>query len=101
MEKSKYMVELDTTPNVKPAIIYSIDELFAYVVEIKYKNKNYFLKKNDRPLQFGNLKDARDAAIKEKAEIAYLALSKTSEETDLSTCHADHQDRYDYSIIEL
>lgn len=88
-------------PNIKTAIIYSIDHIFAYTVEIKEGDSSYYIARKGEVLQFGNMEDARQAAIKENAQEAYLALSKTSEETDLTTCHSNHQDRYDYSPIYL
>ncbi len=92
---------IDINPNIKTAIIYAIDHIFSYIVEIKEGNTSYYIENKGEVLQFGNMEDARQAAIKEKVQEAYLALSKTSEETDLTTCHANHQDHYDYSPIQL
>ena len=89
-------------PNIKTAIIYSIDEIFIYLVEIRMGDKHHFISVNGvEPAEFGNLEGARQAALKEKVQKAYLALSKTYEENDLTTCHANHDDRYDYSPIPL
>ncbi|TAK74406.1 MAG: hypothetical protein EPO11_06960 [Gammaproteobacteria bacterium] len=92
---------LNINPQVKTAIIYSLDDLCGYSVEIKYQGKSHYLTKNDHLIIFGNMKDAREAVINEKAQVAYLALSKTMEEPDLSTCHTRPQDQYDYSLIKL
>ena len=101
MKKSTYKNFIDINPNIKTAIIYSIDHLFSYTVEIKEGKNSYYVASKDGPLKFDNMENARQAALKENVQLAYLALSKTHEETDLSTCHADHQDRYDYSPITL
>ncbi|HVY53310.1 MAG TPA: hypothetical protein VHA13_02205 [Gammaproteobacteria bacterium] len=93
---------INTNANKKIAIIYSLDYLFVYIIEIKDgKNSYYICSSNNEPIQFGNLADARKAALKEKAEQAYLALSKTDEENDLSTCHANHQNHFDYTPLTL
>ncbi len=101
MKKSTYQNFIELNPDIKTAIIYSVDHLFAYTVEIKEGNSSYYIADKKGPLMFGNMEDARQAAIKENVKVAYLALSKTYEEPDISTCHADHQDRYDYSPIIL
>ena len=100
-KKSTYQHLIKINPNIKTAIIYSVDHLFSYTIEIKEGDKSYYIKNKDEIRTFGNMEDARQAAIKENVQEAYLALSKTYEETDLSTCHANHQDRYDYSPVTL
>ena len=91
---------LQLDPNIKTAIIYSLDHLFAYIIQIWESNKSYYLTKGDEIIKYGNLEDARLAAIKENVKKAYLALSNTYEETDETTCHAKNQ-RFDYSEINL
>jgi hypothetical protein len=99
--KSTYRHLINVDPTIKTAIIYSIDELFAYTVEIKEGDHSYYLTDKGEARQFGNMENARQAAVKENAQEAYLALSKTYEEPDLQTCHANHQERYDYNKIPL
>lgn len=100
-KKSTYQNQVKINPYVRTAIIYSMDDLFAYTVEIKDGKHSYYLSKKGEPLKFGNMAYARQAAINENAQEAYLALSKTYEEVDLSTCHSTLQDRYDYSPMVL
>lgn len=88
-------------PNVKRAIIYAIDDLFGYTVEIKDKNKSYYLTNGSEPILFNNMGDARQAAIKENVVEAYLALSKTYEETSLNDTPKKKEERFDYSVIGL
>lgn len=92
--------EFQTDPNIKAAIIYSLDHLFAYIVEIRKGNHSEYLKEADEIIKYGNLEDARRAAIHEKVKVAYLALSNTYEEVDATTCHANHL-HFDYSEINL
>jgi len=99
--KSTYSSQISLDPTRKTAIIYSLDELNAYSIEINVGGKSYYLRDHNKLITYGNMKEAREAAIREKAQVAYLALTKTSEETDISTCHANHQDRYDYMLIPL
>jgi len=99
--KSTYCKKIEISPNIKTAIIYSLDDLFAYVVAIKEGKKEYYISEKNSVLKFGNMAEAKQAALKEKVSAAYLALSKTYEEPDLSTCHANHQDSYDYVLITL
>ncbi|MGQ3888587.1 hypothetical protein ACQUW5_06085 [Legionella sp. CNM-1927-20] len=88
-------------PNVKTAIIYSLDDLFAYTVEIKEADRSYYIADGQDPISFGNMKDAREAAIKEGAIEAYLALSKTYDKTGINNLDQTHQERFDYSPIKL
>lgn len=99
--KSIYHKQMSIDPQIKTAVIYSVDHLYVYLVEIKEANTSYYLTREGEPLRFNNLDEARQAAIQERVKQAYLALSKTYEEVDLSTCHADHQDRYDYMKVSL
>lgn len=99
--KSTYKHQLEFQPHLKIAIIYSLEELFAYAVEIKEMMQSKYLSEGGEISKFGNMDDARNAALKAGAQVLYLALPKTSEETDISTCHADHQERYDYEEIPL
>ncbi|MCD6048510.1 MAG: hypothetical protein K0S08_2157 [Gammaproteobacteria bacterium] len=86
----------------RTAIIYSLDDVFAYIVEIKEGDKSYYIcMKNNEPVQFGNMADARQAALDKNAKEAYLALSKTYEENDLTTAHGIRQPHYDYIPLSL
>ncbi len=91
-------VEID--PQKKTAIIYSVDDLFVFIVEIKENGNSYFLKKNGEPVTFANMKDAREAAVNENAVVAYLALSKTYDETGLNSGEISKK-RYTYSPVPL
>ena len=90
-------------PHIKTAIIYSVDDLFVYIIKIIAGEQSYYISsKEGKPIQFGNLEEAREAALKEKAEEAYLALSKTYEETDIKGRPLmKHEDRFDYSQMIL
>ena len=92
---------LEINPNVKTAIIYSLEDLFAYTVEIREADKRYYVANNEGPISFGNMKDARDAAIKEGAVAGYLALSKTYDKTGINNPNQNPQERFDYSPINL
>lgn len=87
----------------KTAIIYSVDDLFVYIVKITAGDKcHYISSRKNEPIQFGNLEEARLAALKEKVEKIYLALSKTYEEIDIKSCPMNkNDDRYDYLPITL
>lgn len=90
---------MNIDPNVKTAVIYSIDELHMYVVNIYLKNKT---KNNCNQLstKFGNLEEVREACKSNGVKKAYLALSKTYEEVDrLSQDH--YKMSYDYLDFEL
>ena len=88
--------------NKKIAIIYSVDELFCYIVEIRKNNESYLVGSEINPEKFGNLEEARRACIKHKAEKGFLALSKTYEEVDASSDNAPFlSDRYDYIPVSL
>lgn len=88
-------------PNIRTAIVYSVDDLFSYTVEIRQGDHSYFISKENQPIRFGNMEDARQAAIRENAAEAYLTLSKTYEEADPKTCAVSPNDRYDYSPVPL
>jgi len=96
-------IDEDSRNISKTAIIYSVDDLFVYIVKITYGDEyHYISSRKNEPIQFGNLEEARKAVLKEKVEKAYLALSKTYEETDIQSCPANKDDdRYDYSLITL
>ena len=94
--------KIKINPNVKTAIIYSIENLYAYIIEIKEGNKHYYISSKGEPLKFGNMEEARGAILKENVKEAYLALSKTSVESDLSSAKINnYADSYDYSPIPL
>lgn len=89
-------------PRLKTAVIYAIEQLFAYTIEIKEGNASYYISNKEGPVIFKNVEDARQAALKEGAKEAYLALSKTSQESDLSSFSSKKlEDRFDYSPIPL
>jgi hypothetical protein len=97
-----FVMDKKINPDLKTAIIYSIDNLYAYTVEIRTGSKSYFVSNKGEPSLFGNMEEARAAALHENVEEAFLALSKTFEEADLtSSSHGQIQDRYDYSRIPL
>lgn len=88
--------------NVRTAIIYSIDDLLFYIVEIRYHHQNYFIGNKDSPKKFGNLKDARMACLDHQAEEGFLALSKTYDEVDSSCDNKNvNGERFDYINIKL
>lgn len=87
-------------PAVKTAIFYSVDHLFNYVIEIREGHHSYFISHKNHITQFGNLDSARKAALKEGVRAAFMALSKTYEEPDLSTCH-HQQEHFDYQPLSL
>lgn len=91
---------LSLNKHMKAAIIYSVDHLFSYIIQIRDGNKSYFLSENNEIIKFGNMDDARRALLRHNVKVAFLALSKTSEETDLTTCHTKHGN-FDYSPVKL
>lgn len=93
-------MDISINPHIKTAIIYSLDDLYAYHIEITGNGKRYYLTNRGKPICYGNMKDVLEAVIKENVQEAYLALSKTYEEVDATTCHANH-DHYDYIRITL
>lgn len=84
------------------AIIYSVDDLFEFIVEIHCQGNSYFIGKAKQPDKFGNLEDATTASRDHKVEEAYLALSKTYQETDSTTDYPNRSSsRYDYQKVPL
>lgn len=83
------------------AIIYSLDDLFVYTVEIKEGDTRYYLMQGDDPILFANIQDAKRAALKENIQQAYLALSKTYDEIGMATVAEGRHDKYEYSPIAL
>jgi hypothetical protein len=94
--------EIHIDPNKRTAVIYSVDDLVAYIVEINYQHKSYFIEENKRAVLFGNLAEAKEAALKHHAEEAFLALSKTYQEVDMSNDNPRYcSGRYDYIRVGL
>jgi hypothetical protein len=87
--------------NKRTAIIYSIEDLGHYIIQIWNHNKKYYIG-DDAPIQYANLADARKAAKAHQAEVAYLALSKTYEEVDSTTENLQDQIKHhDYMLLTL
>lgn len=95
--REKYKIN----PQVKTAIIYSLDDLFAYSVEIVEGESRYFVTNNGEPASFGNMQQAREAAINEKAVEAYQALSRTYEGPGKDNPNENRTKQYDYMPIPL
>lgn len=91
--------------NVRTAIFYSISDIGEYLVEIRHHNQQYFISHGTDPDRFGNLGEAKRAALKQHAEQAYLALDKTYEEVEVSTSTtakpADQSRHFDYVPVTL
>ena len=86
--------------NIRAGIIYSVDELFMYVVKIYYENENYYVEKDGEPEKFGNLDDAKKACLKHKTEEIYLALSNTYDELHPATdTPKNPPPRYEYQKL--
>lgn len=86
--------------NKKIAIIYSLDDLFAYVVKIYHRGDSYYVGSNNEPEKFGNIDGAKKACQKHRVEEAYLALSNSYQELDATTDNpSDPMPRYDYKRI--
>jgi hypothetical protein len=86
------------------AIIYSIDEISYYQVEIRHHDESHLLFDLDnKPKSFKSLSEAKKAASAHGAEIAYLALSTTYHELDLSNDFPNDKfnHRYDYVLVDL
>lgn len=92
--------ELKINTDIRTAIVYAVDELFYYIVEIHHQKKSCYIGNDNMPDKFGNMEDVVKACHKHKVKQAYIALSKTYQETDLTT---DQQElsRYDYMPIKL
>lgn len=84
------------------AIIYSLDNLFAYSIYIYHREKSYYIGKKSRPDTFRNMQEAIKACHNHKADIAYLALSNTYQEVDATTDSLHTRSpRYDYQKVTL
>lgn len=92
--------ELKIDTDTRTAIVYTVDELFYYIIEIHYQDKSYFIGEDNNPDKFGNMEDVVKACHKNKVEKAYIALSKTYQETDLVTDQLGLS-RFDYMPIKL
>ncbi len=85
----------------RTAIIYTISDLAVYIVEVCYEDQCYFIKKSKEEIeQYGNLKDAREAALAHHAEEAFLALDTTYEEME-PLSDSKKRARFDYMPIHL
>lgn len=100
MSISEY--EILRNKNKRIAIIYSLDDLFAYFVKICHQENSYYIGKEDNPDTFGNIEQAKKACRAYKVEEAYLALSNTYREVDATSDTPTHPiPRYDYKKILL
>jgi len=82
------------------AIIYSIDDLGSYIVEIHYHGNKFYVGSKNNPRQFLNLADAKEAALKNRATVTFLALSKTYEQMDMHASYIkESAQRFDYIRI--
>ncbi|MBA2648731.1 MAG: hypothetical protein H0U75_03870 [Legionella sp.] len=88
-------------PQLKTAIVYSLDDLFAYTIEIKEGNQSYYIADGQGPTLFGNMGEVRKVLIKEGVAEAFLALSKTYDEIGLGNLNPNMQERYEYSPLNL
>jgi len=94
------MDELKLKPNKRVAIIYSLDDLFAYIVKICHHKTSYYVGNNNQPEKFGNIGEAKKACRTHKAEEAYLALSNSYQELDSTTDDPNNpMPRYDYQKV--
>jgi hypothetical protein len=103
MTSSIAQTELEIDSNKLTAVIYSIDELGYFHLELHHHGKNYFVTVNDEPKVFHNINEAKKAALAEKAEIGYLALSATYQEFtgNGNVPLSQSNRRYDYQLISL
>lgn len=101
-KKSISQMEKLINEKVKTAFIYSVDDLFFYIIEIRHKDKSRFINEKDKVIQFGNLETVRGICHQEKVERAFIALSKTYQEVD-GTCDPTKMttDRFDYFPFTL
>lgn len=85
------------------AFIYSISDLFAYIVEIRHHHQSYIIGNRSEPDKFHNLSDAKNAAKSHHALKCFLALDKTYQEvaSDLHFCSHKEEGRYDYVALDL
>jgi hypothetical protein len=95
-------LELKPDKNIKTAIIYSLDDLFTYIIKICYQENSYYIENGDQLEKFGNINEAKKACRKHNVEEAYLALSNSYQELDSTTDKLhDPMPRYDYQKIIL
>lgn len=89
-------------PNVKTAIIYSISETGAYLVEIHYQSQNYTINENNLPISFANFALAKEAAAQQGATTGYQALENVYQEIGTSTKQSSNNNaRYEYVPIQF
>ena len=94
--------ELPYDKSKRIAIIYSIDDLFAYIIKICDQENSYYIGNNDHPEKFGNIDEAKKACRKHNVVEAYLALSNSYQELDSTTDKPyDPMARYDYQKVIL
>lgn len=98
--------EIKIDHSIKTAVIYTVDEIGTYLVEVRHLNDQYFISNKNFPVSFSNLSEALKAARHEGIAQAFLALSKTSEEVGLDRASIDpkirsHQYQYDYLKLEI
>lgn len=93
--------ELQQDKNKKIAFIYSLDDLFVFIVKIRFQRNSYFIG-GEQPQKFDNLDDAKKSCRAHKVEEAYLALSNSYQELDATTDKIyEPMPRYDYQKISL
>lgn len=94
--------ELKCDKNKKVAIIYSLDDLFAYIIKICHQENSYYIGNDSQPVKFGNMEEAKRVCRQHNVEEAYLALSNAYQELDSTTDKPhDPMPRYDYQKIIL
>ncbi len=95
--KSISQTENPIDESKRTAIIYSINDIGEYIIEIRHQQENYFVTRGKEPEKFGNLADAKTAAHKQAVEITFLALHKTYQEVEADkTGRADEASQFDY-----
>ena len=67
--------------SVPTAIIYSIQDLSHFTVAIHHQGKAEFIQKSGSPEVFLSVAQAKQAALANKAEKGYMALSVACQET--------------------
>ena len=94
--------ELSINQNERVAIIYSIDDVSYYTVEIRFEGESYFIKHKKLPVTYASINEAKKAARSHKAVTGYMALSSTYQEVGVSLLDTDvKRARYDYMKIDL
>ncbi|HAF87226.1 MAG: hypothetical protein CMF38_01930 [Legionellaceae bacterium] len=89
-------------PNIKTAVIYTIKETNAFLVEIHDNQESYFLKEQDDPIQYTSLVNAKAAAVNAGATKGYQALDNLYDEVGTSTEPlAQGSNRYAYLPCSL